>query len=138
MLGALDSKQRVLLGQFVRYAITGGLVTALAAGVYWSLATFAGVAPLIANLAAYLVAVALGFVMHSRWSFQGHDRGDDLAGTSARFFLVSLASLGLNSLWVWLLTGLMDGPTWWPIVPMLVATPVIVFALNRKFVFGLG
>lgn len=124
-----------MLGQVVRYTITGGLVTALGAVIYWVLAVFAGVAPLAANLLAYLVMVATGYVMHSRWSFRGHgDRRNPR--TTLRFFLVSLVSLAFNSLFVWLLTGLLAGPEWWPVLTMLFVTPVIVFALNRQWVFG--
>ena len=126
----------VLFGQVVRYTITGGLVTALAAAFYWVLATFLAVAPLLANFVAYLVAVASGYVMHSRWSFKGHGRRDDITRTTGRFFIVSLVSLGLNSLWVWLLTGLLAGPTWWPVIPMLTVTPAVTFLLNRHWVFG--
>ena len=126
----------VLIGQIVRYGITGGLVTALAAAFYWVTATFFGVHPLLANFLAYLVAVASGYVMHSRWSFKGHGRRDNAVRTTGRFFAVSLVSLGLNSLWVWLLTGLLAGPTWWPVVPMLIVTPAVTFLLNRHWVFG--
>ena len=124
-----------MLAQIVRYTITGGLVTALGAAIYWLLAAFVGIAPLLANFAAYLVMVSTGYVMHSRWSFRGHgERRNPL--TTLRFFLVSLVSLALNSLFVWLLTGLLAGPEWWPVLTMLFVTPVIVFALNRQWVFG--
>lgn len=125
-----------LFGQLWRYGMTGGLVTALGAGAYWLAATFADIAPLIANLLGYAVAVAAGYVLHSRWSFRGHGRRDNLARTTSRFLLVSLVSLGLNSLWVWALTEPLAGPTWWPVVPMLLVTPFVTFALNRKWVFG--
>ncbi len=126
-----------MLAQIVRYTITGGLVTALGAAIYWVLATFLGIVPLVANLIAYLVMVSTGYVVHSRWSFRGHgDRRDPR--TTLRFFLVSLVSLALNSLFVWLLTGVLAGPKWWPVLTMLFVTPVIVFALNRQWVFGGG
>jgi putative flippase GtrA len=127
-----------MLAQIVRYTITGGFVTAFGAAIYWVLATFLGIAPLVANLAAYLVMVSLGYVMHSRWSFRGHGDRRNPARTTLRFFLVSLVSLALNSLFVWLLTGLLAGPKWWPVLTMLFVTPVIVFALNRQWVFGGG
>jgi putative flippase GtrA len=126
----------VLLGQLTRYAVTGGFVTALGAGVYWVTATFFGVAPLLANVLAYAIAVALGYVLHSRWSFRGHGRRDNVARTTSRFFVVSLVSFGLNSLFVWVLTGPLQGPTWWPVVPMLFVTPLVTFALNRRWVFA--
>lgn len=122
-------------GQLVRYAITGGGLTALAAGIYWVVATPLKVAPLVANLAAYVFAVVAGYVVHSRWSFRGHGRRDNVARTTSRFFVASLVSLGLNSVWVWLLTGVLDGPTWWPVVPMIVVTPLAMFWLNRQWVF---
>jgi putative flippase GtrA len=124
-----------MLVQIVRYIITGGLVTALGAAIYWLLVVFTGLAPLLANLVAYLAMVTTGYVMHSRWSFRGHGgRRDPL--TTLRFFLVSLVSLALNSLFVWLLTGLLAGPKWSPVLTMLFVTPVVVFALNRQWVFG--
>ena len=132
----LIERHSALLGQLVRYGITGGFVTALGAGVYWVAATFFDVPPLLANVLAYAVAVAVGYVLHSRWSFRGHGSRDDLARTTSRFFAVSLVSFGLNSLFVWVLTGPLNGPTWWPVVTMLLVTPVVTFALNRRWVFG--
>ena len=55
---------------------------------------------------------------------------------TGRFFIVSLVSLGLNSLFVGVLTGPLDGPTWWPVIPMLFVTPLVTFYLNRQWVFA--
>ena len=127
----------VIFGQLVRYGLTGGFVTALGAALYWVTATFMGVHPLIANVFAYALCVAIGYVLHSRWSFKGHGSRDNLARTTSRFFMVSLVSFLLNSVFVWVLTGpLLDGPTWWPVVPMLFVTPLVTFALNRRWVFA--
>jgi putative flippase GtrA len=127
----------VLFGQLVRYGLTGGFITALGAALYWVTATFLGVHPLIANVLAYLLCVTVGYVLHSRWSFRGHGGRDNVARRTSRFFLVSLVSFGLNSIFVWILTGpLLDGPTWWPVVPMLFVTPFVTFALNRRWVFA--
>lgn len=138
MIGILkhDSEARVLIGQLWRYGVTGGFVTALSIGVYLAAAYPLGAAPLVANVLAYAVAVCLGYIIHSRWSFRGHGRRDNLARTTGRFFLVSLVSFTLNSFFVWLLTGPMQGPQWWPTVPMLFVTPLVTFALNRRWVFG--
>ena len=127
---------RELFGQLFRYAVTGGFVTALGIAVYLFAATVIDVAPLLANVFAYAVCVAVGYVIHSKWSFRGHGRRDNLARTTSRFFLVSLVSFALNSLFVWLLTGPLGGPDWWPTIPMLFVTPFVTFALNRRWVFG--
>jgi hypothetical protein len=48
-----------LLGQFLRYGVTGGFVTLIGVGVYWVVATWFGYAPLLATLLAYLVRCRL-------------------------------------------------------------------------------
>lgn len=131
-----DSEAYVMLGQLVRFGMTGGFVTLLGIGVYMAAATIADIAPLLANLLAYAIAVAVGYVMHSRFSFRGHGRRDNVARTTSRFFVVSMVSLALNSLFVWALTGPMGGPDWWPTIPMLFVTPLVTFSLNRRWVFA--
>ena len=133
-----DGRRRALAGQLIRYAITGGGVTFVSTLVYWIAAKRDGpfrIAPLVANGLAYLVAVTLGYVLHSRWSFRGHGRRDNAARTSIRFVLASLLSLALNSFWVWLLTEHIKGATWWPIPFMVFATPLLLFWVNRSWVF---
>ena len=125
-----------LVGQLVRFGLVGGFVTIIGVIVYWVPATFMGVAPLLSNLLAYAVAVAIGYVLHSRVSFRGHGSRDNVAKRTGRFFVVSLVSLGLNSLFVGVLTGPLDGPTWWPVIPMVFVTPMVTFYLNRQWVFA--
>jgi putative flippase GtrA len=126
---------RALLGQLVRYGVTGGLASVVNIALYWIGATFLGIDPNLAMVIGYLAAVALGYVIHSRWSFRGHGRRDNVVRTGGRFFLVSLVSLALNSLWVWLFVRHLGGPTWWPIPFTLTVTPLLVFWLNRRWVF---
>jgi putative flippase GtrA len=71
--------------------------------------------------------------MHSRWSFRDHGRRT--RSTGVKFVTVSLISLGLNSLWVWLFTGPLELSPAWPILPMLFVTPAVTFLLNRQWVF---
>jgi putative flippase GtrA len=125
-----------LFGQVVRFGLVGGFVTLVGGAAYYFPATFLGVPPLLANLFAYAIAMALGYVLHSTVSFKDHGSRDNVAKRTGRFFIVSLVSLALNSLFVWVLTGPLGGPTWWPLVPMLFVTPAVTFALNRQWVFG--
>jgi putative flippase GtrA len=134
MLSTLDPERRQLLGQLVRFLISGAAVTALGVGVYAVVAVGLRWHPQLGNLLAYLVAMGTGYVMHSRWSFRGHGRRTQ--GTAVRFVGVSLVSLALNALWVALITGPLGlGPAW-PILPMLFVTPAVTFVLNRYWVFG--
>jgi putative flippase GtrA len=131
----LADRHSELLGQLVRYALTGGLASIVNIGVYWVLAA-RGMDPNLAWTAGFIAAVLVGYVVHSRWSFRGHGRRDSLARTGGRFVIVSLVSFGLNQLWVWLLVRQMELPLWAPYPLVLGLTPLVVFALNRRWVFN--
>ncbi|WP_294013824.1 GtrA family protein [Sphingomonas sp.] len=123
-----------MLSQLLRFLISGALVTILGVAVYALVAVALRWHPQLGNLLAYLVAMATGYVMHSRWSFRDH--GQRTKGTAVRFVVVSLISLGLNSLWIALVTGPLGLGPEWPILPMLFVTPAVTFLLNRHWVFG--
>jgi putative flippase GtrA len=130
----LLSRHSELLGQLVRYAFTGGLASIVNIGVYWVLAA-RGMDPNLAWTAGFVAAVLVGYVVHSRWSFRGHGRRDNLARTGGRFVIVSLVSFGLNQFWVWLLVRHLGLPLWSPYPLVLGVTPLVVFSLNRRWVF---
>ncbi len=67
---------RHTLGQLTRFAIVGFSLAGLYSVIYWYLATFV-MAPVLAVAIAFLVAVSIGFVLHSRWSFRGHGQSED-------------------------------------------------------------
>lgn len=125
-----------LLGQLVRFALTGGLLTLLVAGGYWAVATFLGVEPMLSLTLNFLVFTALGYVLHSRFSFRGHGSRDNLRARTARFFTVNVLGFFLNQLFVWVLVKQLGGPTWWPVIPIVFVTPLVTFALNRRWVFS--
>lgn len=126
---------RALIGQLIRYALTGGLASIVNIGLYWVLAARAAMNPNLAWAIGFLAAVAVGYVVHSRWSFRGHGRRGNLLRTGGRFFIISLVSFGLNSLWVWLLVTRIGWPIWSPYPLVLGVTPLAVFWLNRRWVF---
>jgi putative flippase GtrA len=134
----LIEEHKGLLGQLIRFGMVGGFVTGLYAVVYSPLAKFGIVTPQIANLAGYFVAMVTGYILHSRWSFRDHGKRDNAARTTSRFFIVSLVSLGLNAMFVFILTDphLLAGPWWWPLIPILFVTPLATFSLNRLWVFA--
>ena len=134
MLSTLSPERRAIVAQLLRFLVSGALVTLLGVAVYALVALVLRWHPQIGNLFAYAVAMATGYWMHSRWSFRDHGERD--RSTAVKFVIVSLISLGLNSLWVSLITGPLGlGPAW-PIVPMLFVTPAVTFVLNRQWVFG--
>ncbi|MBA3527485.1 MAG: GtrA family protein [Pseudomonadota bacterium] len=134
MIDRLPADRREMVGQLLRFIVTGALVTALGVGVYALAALVLDWHPQLANILAYLAAMATGYVMHSRWSFRDH--GTRTRSTSIKFVVVSLISLGLNSSWIAIMTGPMALSPAWPILPMLFVTPAVTFVLNRQWVFA--
>ena len=136
MLSSLSNERRAMVEQLARFIVSGAAVTALGVGVYAVVALLLKWNPQLGNFLAYAVAVATGYVMHSRWSFRGHGRRDNVLRTTSRFFVVALISLALNSFWVWLFTARLHTTPSWPILPMTFVTPLVTFALNRRWVFA--
>ena len=136
LIAGITDERRQLAMQLLRFGLTGGLVTALGLAIYALIAVWNRGSPQFANLMAYLVAAAAGYVMHSKFSFRGHGRRDRLARRTGRFAVVSIISLTLNSMWVWLFTQRLGLGPEWPMLPMLFVTPLATFFLNRSWVFG--
>lgn len=134
MLATLPPERRAIVGQLLRFLVSGGIVTALGVGVYALVALVLRWHPQVGNLLAYVTAMATGYMLHSKWSFKDHG-GSRTGGTMGRFLVVSLLSLALNSFWVWLATEPMGLSPAWPIAPMLFVTPLVTFTLNRQWVF---
>ena len=120
-------------GQLVRFAIVGFSLAALYSAIYWYLATYV-MPPVLAVVVAFLVAVSIGFVLHSRWSFRGHGKREDRA-MKIKFLAVQGSGVLLNEAFTWILTGPLHGPTWWPLIPAIFVTPLATFLLNRQLVF---
>jgi putative flippase GtrA len=120
-------------GQLIRFAIVGFSLAALYSAIYWYLATYV-MPPVLAVVVAFLVAVSIGFVLHSRWSFRGHGKREDRA-MKIKFLAVQGSGFLLNEAFTWVLTGPLHGPTWWPLIPAIFVTPLATFLLNRQLVF---
>ena len=129
-------KHREILGQLVRFGLTGGFLTVLVAGGYWIVAELFGVDPMVSLTLNFLVFTSLGYVLHSRFSFRGHGARDREGLRTLRFFTVNVIGFLSNQFFVWLLVRQLEGPTWWPVVPILFVTPLLTFALNRRWVFA--
>ena len=124
-----------VLGQLIRFGVTGGLVTVLYAAVYWPLATYV-MNPNLAVVVAFLVATVAGRYAHGAISFRGY--GARSTRTAHRFFLVQLLGFFMQQAFTWVLvTGpFFHGPTWWPLVPAVFVTPLVTFWLNRHWTFA--
>jgi putative flippase GtrA len=138
--GAMQShdetaERRVLIGQIIRFGLTGGFLTVAVAGAYWAVAEFLNIAPMVSMTLVYLIFTGVGYLLHSRFSFAGHGSRDNAPVRTARFFTVNTLGFLSNQLFVWLLVYQMGGPTWWPVIPIIFVTPLLTFTLNRVWVF---
>ena len=81
----------------------GSSLAGVYSAIYWYLATYV-MAPMVAVIIAFLVAVSIGFVLHSRWSFRGHGKREDHR-MKMKFLAVQSSGFVLNEAFTWLLTG---------------------------------
>lgn len=127
---------RVLFWQVVRFGISGVLLTIGVAAAYWAIADLLHVDPNVSLFIVFVIFSAIGYVVHSRYSFKDHGARDKAHIRTLRFFASNTLGLAANQFFVWFLVKYLGGPTWWPIIPMVLVTPFITFTLNRRWVFG--
>lgn len=124
-----------MIGQIAAYAVGGGAMTALHSACYWLMATFGEIEPYIANSLAAMIAGVAGYNLHSRWTFGAEARASTPGTSFARYAVVSLLCYALNSFWVWLVVKHLGMSVTASLVPMILATPWLGFALNRFWAF---
>ena len=135
-LNRLDPGQRAMVAQLLRYGVAGGLITLAVAASYWALAEYGGLDPMVSLTVVFLFFSAVSYVAHGAFSFRGHGARDQHHVRASRFLLVNLIGFALNQLFVWGLVKQLHGPTWWPTVPMIAVTPLVTFALHRRYVYS--
>ncbi len=135
-LNRLPHEHRSTIGQLVRYGIAGGLITLAVAAAYWSLAEFGGLDPLVSYAVVFVTFSLVSYAVHGAYSFRDHGTRDNHHIRGARFLAVNLAGFAINQSFVWLLVKHLGGPTWWPTLPMIFFTPLVTFALHRRYVYS--
>ena len=127
-----------ILGQLVRFGIAGGLSSIVYSLVYLPLTQFVflGSRAVLAVPFAFAVAVTVGFVLHSKWSFKDHGTREAGFTQHARFVGVQASGLLLNGIVTWVGTALLDLQPWVPLIPAIFLAAIVTFVLNRFWVFG--
>jgi putative flippase GtrA len=131
-----DQERLALIGQVVRFGAAGLFLTVLVAGGYWLVERIFRIDPNLSLALVFVAATGLGYLLHSRFSFKGHGSRDQAHIRTVRFFATNVSGFLANQFFVWLLVKQLGGPTWWPVIPMVLVTPILTFTLNRKWVFG--
>ncbi len=136
MLSRLDSEQRAVAVQMLRYALAGGLITVAVAGSYWAIAEFLGVDPMVSLAIVFIFFSGVSYAVHGIFTFRDHGIRDRHHVRGARFVAINILGFFLNQMFIWYLVKHLDGPTWWPTLPMIFVTPLLTFALHRRFVYA--
>lgn len=119
--------------QALRFAAVGVAATATHAGVALAAASVLGLAPLLANLAGHLAAVALSYAGHARMTFGirgGHAR------RLPRFAAVSLGGLLLSAAITSLVCGTLGGSLALAVACVTLVVPAASFLVNRRWAFA--
>ena len=136
MLSRPDSARRAVAVQMLRYALAGGAITVGVAASYWAIAELLGVDPMLSLTLVFLFFSGVSYAIHGVFTFKDHGARDRHHVRGLRFLAINVLGFLLNQLFVWYLVKYLGGPTWWPTVPMIFFTPLLTFALHRRFVYA--
>lgn len=135
-LHSLDPERRTVLLQLIRYALAGLAITLAAAASYWAIADLLHVDPMVSYTIVFLVFSGISYITHGEYSFKGHGERDRHHIRMGRFLAINVLGFLVNQGFIWLLVKQLDGPTWWSTIPMIFVTPLLTFALHRRFVYA--
>jgi putative flippase GtrA len=124
--------------QLIRYGLAGGVTATVYSSLYLTLAwsMFPGGRAVMAVPFAFVMALMVGFQLHSRWSFAGHGTRENSGRQHGKFLVVHAAGFALNMAFTWVLTAWLGAPVWAPLVPSVAIIPLASFLLQRQWVFA--
>ena len=132
----LGHERRTVLLQLIRSGLAGLAITLAAAGSYWAITDLLHIDPMVSYGIVFLVFSGISYITHGEYSFRGHGERDRHHIRMGRFFAINVLGFLVNQLFIWLLVKQLGGPTWWPTIPMVFLTPLLTFALHRRFVYA--
>lgn len=132
----LGPERRAVVLQLLRYAFAGFAITVAVAASYWGITELLNIDPMISFTIVFVVFSVISYVTHGEFSFKGHGMRDQHHIRMGRFLAVNVLGYLVNQGFIWLLIKQLDGPTWWPTIPMVFITPLLTFALHRRFVYA--
>ena len=136
ILNRLDDERRTVAVQMLRYAVAGGLITLAVAASYWAIAEYLAIDPMVSLTIVFVVFSGISYLVHGAFTFKDHGERDRHHVRGSRFLAINILGFVVNQGFVWYLVKHLGGPTWWPTVPMVLFTPLLTFALHRRFVYA--
>lgn len=132
---AVRSLRRTLIA-LMKFGGVGLCATLVHVSVFSALIELFGVSPLSANVLAFCFAFVVSFLGHFYWTFAQDDENRRYFGAAfARFVIVALLGLGLNSLVVFTVDVMLGWPYLFAVLGMIFGVPPILFILSRYWAF---
>ncbi|NOU14625.1 MAG: GtrA family protein [Methylococcaceae bacterium] len=121
--------------QVFKFIIVGGLATATHASLFVFIIETHIANALQANFIAFSVAFLISFLGQYHWTFRN---SSDRHWTKkmARFLMVALIGLGLNTAAVYIIVDKLLLPYLYAVLFMVTVVPVTTFVINKKWAFS--
>ena len=128
-----------LVAQYCKFGVVGGLATLTHVTVFAGLIELLAVKPLLSNLIAFVIAVGVSFYGHFNWTFaadwRDFDSRPDAGGALAKFAVVALTGLVLNTAVVYVITENLQLSYRYAVVLMVTVVPLVLFVMNKLWAF---
>jgi putative flippase GtrA len=136
---ALRGADARLLGQLVRFLITGGIATGIYVASTNLLAYVAGLPFEAALIIGFGAAIATQFTLFRLWVWPNRERfALPLHHQAGRFLAVAALVYGLTAACTSLLPGALEVPTEVVYLACVAASPVVNFVVSRNGIFHSG
>ena len=101
----MNDKRQIIVGEFRRYAVVGGLAFGCDFFVYLSLTDWLGFNYLLANVIGFCLGLTINYLLSINWVFER--RSESSARRECLLFAsIGLFNLGLGESFLWALVGL--------------------------------
>ncbi|WP_026147785.1 GtrA family protein [Robiginitomaculum antarcticum] len=119
--------------ELIQFIIVGVIATIVHMGVAFSLHYGFLVSPFNANLFAFSVAWCASYAGQFMWTFK--DSGAAHKKAAPKFLLVSILSLILNQVIVWLIAERLELPFYIAVFVVVFSVPLVTYTLSKFWVF---
>ena len=122
-----------VMRQLVQWGLIGAFNTVLCFGMIFVCMRYLGFSALLANLAAYIIAVTSAYILNSRYTFRSANAHPNAV---MRFFAASLTGYVLNALTLTILLRLYPGAVVISQICAMLVYSLTFFFLSRRWVFA--
>ena len=130
-----NKPHRQTFWQMIKFAIVGGITTATHAVLFIFIIETNIAKALQANFIAFSIVFLISFLGQYHWTFR-NSSDTHWAKKMAKFMIVALIGLGLNTSAVYIIVDKLLLPYLYAVLFMTTAVPVTTFVINKKWAFS--